>query len=334
MSIAPLSSESKSDWKRQVQDAIRDPETLFRRLQLPMTELAKATAAARDFPVFAPESYVARMESGNVSDPLLRQVLPVENELESPAGFSLDPVGDQLSKQQPGLIQKYRGRVLLITTGMCAIHCRYCFRRHYAYDEEPKSSEQWEPAVRHIENDKSLQEVILSGGDPLSLSDGRLSTLLHRLGQAKHLRRIRVHTRLPIVIPDRVTEDLIEWLTSTNMIPYLVLHANHANELSNEVVAKVDLLRRAGIILLNQAVLLRGVNDSVDAMAELCEKLSNIGVLPYYLNQLDRVKGAAHFEVPVETGKQLIRELQTRLPGYAVPRFVQEIAGAEHKVTL
>ena len=321
-------------WRRQFQEAIRDPVRLIEHLGLPASMLEPAKRASLDFPLFAPWNYVRRMRAGDASDPLLRQVLPIRAETESIPGYTTDPVGDADAKQQPGLIQKYRGRVLLIVTGTCAIHCRYCFRRHYPYDSEPKSVEAWRPALEQIASDPSVHEVILSGGDPLSLSDARLRALVSELDGMPHLRRLRVHTRLPVVIPDRVTEEMLDWLTTSHLQPYFVLHVNHANELSDEVLSQIDRIRRRGVTLLNQAVLLAGVNDSVDALATLCELRSDHGVLPYYLNQLDRVQGAAHFEVSEKRGRHLVEQLRTRLPGYAVPRYVREVAGEANKVVL
>lgn len=324
----------RTSWKSQFQTAIRDPLELCDRLRLPDSFREPAVRAAADFPVFAPANYVARMKLGDPTDPLLRQVLPVEDEVLQVEDFVLDPVGDQSAKRRPGLIQKYRGRVLLITTGACAIHCRYCFRRHYPYHEEPMSLADWQPAIRAIREDKSVHEVILSGGDPLSLADPRLSELLAELDRIGHLKRLRVHTRLPVVIPDRMTPELLNCLAGTHMQCYFVYHVNHANELSDDVLRQAGRLRTAGLTLLNQAVLLRGVNDSLTALADLCEKLSDHGVLPYYLHQLDRVQGAAHFEVPISRGRQLLTQLRARLPGYAVPRYVQEISGESNKIVL
>lgn len=326
-------SSSKS-WRKQFQAAIRDPVELVEHLGLPNSLIESARAASRDFPLFAPWNYVGRMRIGDPSDPLLRQVLPIHDETRIVAGFSDDPVGDGDAKKQPGLIQKYRGRVLLIVTGTCAVHCRYCFRRHYPYESEPKSTDAWQPALKQIAADPSVHEVILSGGDPLSLSDARLRSLVTELADMPHLRRLRIHTRLPIVIPDRVTEDMLDWLTSSNMQPFFVLHANHANELSDEVLGQIGRIRQRGVTLLNQAVLLAGVNDTVESLVALSEQLSDNGVLPYYLNQLDRVQGAEHFEVPETRGRQLVEQLRTRLPGYAVPRYVREIAGEANKVVL
>ena len=323
-----------SDWQTQIREAIRDPLELCDRLGLPDSFREPALLAARDFPVFAPQSYVRRMRVGDADDPLLRQVLPLAAETEDVQGFVTDPVADEESKQRPGLIQKYRGRVLLITTGMCAVHCRYCFRRHYPYESEPRSHTQWDPAIQYIASDDTIHEVILSGGDPLTLSDARLGHLVERLESIPHLRRLRIHTRLPIVIPARITGALTRTLEETRMQAYVVIHANHANELNDEVLSSITHLRESGATLLNQAVLLRGVNDDVVALTKLCEQLSDHGVLPYYLHQLDRVQGAAHFEVPMEKGEQLIEALREQLPGYAVPRYVQEIAGEPGKSVL
>ena len=323
-----------AEWQQEYQNAVRDPVELCQILQLPHSFHEAAKAAAASFPVFATASYIRRMRRGDPRDPLLRQVLPVVNELESPESFSRDPVGDLDAKQRQGLLQKYDGRVLLITTGLCAIHCRYCFRRHYPYDEEPRALEQWQPALDQIADDQSIHEVILSGGDPLTLNDRKLTWLVEQLNAMPHLRRLRVHTRLPIVIPSRVNSELLDWMSNSRLAVYFVLHANHAQELDASVWQSVDKLRSTGAVLLNQAVLLRGVNDSFDALLALCESLSDRGVLPYYLHQLDRVSGAAHFEVPVEQGRALIRELREVLPGYAVPRYVQEIQGERGKTIL
>lgn len=331
---SPPTEKTLATWQQQVQHAIRDPLELCRRLKLPSSYEQNAVRAAESFPVFVPENYLQRIRLTDPNDPLLRQVLPLKEELQHEEGFRADPVGDLNSKRDAGLIQKYEGRVLLITTGTCAIHCRYCFRRHYPYNDDPRSLEQWKPAIQTIADDHTIHEVILSGGDPLSLSDERLSKLVVELDRIPHLRRLRVHTRLPIVIPDRVTRGLIDLLSDTHMQCYFVIHANHPNELSDEVLGQIRRLRASGMTLLNQAVLLSGVNDDVFVLHDLCEQLSDHGVLPYYLHQLDKVQGAAHFEVPIAAGKQLVEELRARLPGYAVPRYVQEIAGETGKVSL
>lgn len=321
-------------WHRSLAEAVRDPDELIDRLQLDEEFREPARRSARLFPVMVPESFLARIRPGDPHDPLLRQVLPLDLEEADVPGFVADAVGDQNSRSAPGLLHKYDGRVLLIAAGACAIHCRYCFRRHYAYGDEPRRLDDWEPAFAQIAADPSIHEVLLSGGDPLLLSDARLEQLCTRLSQIPHLRRLRIHSRLPIVLPDRVTPRLIEILQSGDWTPIMVVHANHPRELSADCREALAALRQAGMTVLNQAVLLRGVNDHVDTLTELCEELIDIGVLPYYLHQLDRVSGTAHFEVPIEQGRALMVELRRRLPGYAVPRYVQEIPGEPYKTPL
>lgn len=284
--------------------------------------------------MLVPMSYARRMKQGDPHDPLLRQVLPVADELETPAGFGVDPVGDAAAAQRPGLLQKYEGRVLLVLTGACAVNCRYCFRRHYPYATASAGPRQWAPAVEQIASDRSIREVILSGGDPLVLGDDLLAKLVAQLDAIPHVRRLRFHTRLPVVLPQRITQALTELLSASRLKPIVVIHANHANELNEEVAGSLAKLERAGAMLLNQAVLLRGVNDTLAAQRDLCERLVELNVVPYYLHQLDRVAGAAHFEVEVEEGLDLIQQLRRQLPGYAVPRYVQEIAGEPNKVVL
>lgn len=323
-----------TSWQEAMKDAVRDPAELCRLLELPADFVEPARAAAGEFPLFAPRGFVARMRLGDPADPLLRQVLPLGNELADVPGFVADPVGDAAATVRTGLLQKYHGRVLLITTGTCAIHCRYCFRRHFSYEEAPRSIARWEPALEAIAADDTIHEVILSGGDPLTLVDTTLTALTDRLESIPHLRRLRIHTRLPIVIPERVTDELVELLAATRLTPIVVLHANHANELDEYVAESIAKLAESNALLLNQAVLLAGVNDSLETQAALCERLVDLRVTPYYLHQLDRVAGAAHFETPISTGRQIIDQLKARLPGYAIPRYVQEVAGAASKTEL
>ena len=325
---------SAARWQHVLKRAIRDPIELCRLLELPLEYYSAAVEAARLFSVFAPRGYIARMQRGNPFDPLLRQVLPLAAEAESTSGFSRDPVGDGAATLTPGLLHKYYSRVLIVTTGACAVHCRYCFRRHFPYGESPRSAADWQPALRAIAADSTIREVLLSGGDPLTLVDSVLADLTSSIAAIDHVRRLRVHTRLPIMIPERIDDRLLEWLTGSRLTPVVVVHANHAAEIDFSVAAALGRLVDAGVPVLNQAVLLRGVNDSVEALAELCERLVDLRVMPYYLHQLDRVTGAAHFEVPVDEGLRLMADLRSRLPGYAVPRYVQEVAGEPHKVVL
>jgi len=331
---APRPSLRVPSWQQVVKESVRDVGELCRLLQLPAEFESRASSAVKDFPLFVPRPFLARIRPADTADPLLRQVLPVEAETLAVEGFTSDPVDDRSATIEPGLLGKYAGRVLMVTTGACAVHCRYCFRRHFPYQTTPKSLDAWERAIEQIEADASVHEVILSGGDPLMLVDDLLAALAERLAQVPHLRRLRVHTRLPIVIPERVNDELLGWLTGTRLTPIVVVHANHPAEIDEAVAAALGRLIDAGVPVLNQAVLLRGVNDSIDTLAELCERLVDLRVIPYYLHQLDRVAGAAHFEVPVAEGRKIMAELKSRLPGYAVPRYVQEIAGRSHKVDL
>jgi EF-P beta-lysylation protein EpmB len=271
------------------------------------------------------------MRQGDPADPLLRQVLPLAEECQAVEGFGLDPVGDLAAHKAPGVLHKYQGRVLLTATGACAIHCRYCFRRHFPYAEANASAEHWREAVNYVTARPDVQEVILSGGDPLTLSDRRLAEFVRTIEDIPHVERLRLHTRLPVVLPERVTQELCAWLSGTRLKTVVVIHANHAQELDATTRAACARIADSGATLLNQSVLLRGVNDSVAALAQLSEGLFAAGVLPYYLHLLDRVQGAAHFDVSECVARQLMAGLNARLPGYLVPRLVREQPGAPGK---
>ena len=321
-------------WRQAWREAVRDPRELLAMLGLDDRAAGMSDAAAAGFPLRVPRSFVARMRRGDPADPLLRQVLPVLDEERIVPGFGLDAVGDEAARRGGGVIQKYNGRALLITTGSCAVHCRYCFRRHYPYAEDTAGAAGWREAVERIRGDASIHEVILSGGDPLSLADHKLAELTDALRGIAHIRRLRLHTRLPVVLPERVDAGLLAWLRGLPWPVAIVVHANHANEFDAAVDAAMAALREAGATLLNQAVLLRGVNDCADALADLCERGHAAGVLPYYLHQLDRVAGAAHFEVTDAEALALHATLAARLPGYLVPRLVRELAGQPGKTPL
>ena len=328
---ADLPAES---WRAALKTAVRDPVRLCRLLGLPHQLEEAAERASQTFPVFAPLGYIARIKRGDPLDPLLRQILPLADELAESPTFTQDPVGDETAKRSPGLLQKYHGRALMIATGACAVHCRYCFRRHFSYGENRPSAPLWEQAVAAVAADASLEEIVLSGGDPLTLTDNQLADLAGQLAAIPHLRRLRIHTRLPVVIPARVTPALIDWLRGTRLVPVLVIHANHPQELDQDVAAALARLADAGVPLLNQSVLLRGVNDDAETLIGLSRKLLDCRVMPYYLHQLDRVAGAVHFEVEVDRGLAIIATMRARLPGYAVPRYVRELAGQPSKVVL
>lgn len=321
-------------WRRDLADAFTDPDRLLAALGLSRREVPGVDAAPAGFGMLVPRGYAALMERGNPHDPLLRQVLPLQLERREVAGYGTDPVGDGAADLGQGLLQKYTGRALLIACGACAIHCRFCFRRHFAFAAEDDRSDRDAAAVARIAADPTLSEVILSGGDPLMLDDARLGALVERLASIEHLRRLRLHSRLPIVLPSRVTPALCDLLRARRLTPVMVVHANHPRELGPECRQALRRLADAGVTLLNQGVLLRGVNDDADTLAQLSERLLSCGVLPYYLHQLDRVRGAAHFEVEDATAKRLIATLRERSPGYLVPRLVREIPGAGAKMSM
>jgi EF-P beta-lysylation protein EpmB len=293
-----------------------------------------AAAAERQFAVRVPRGLAKRIRPADPGDPILRQVLPVAAESASAYGFTDDPVGELGASPGRGVLQKYHGRALLVVTPVCAVHCRYCFRRHFPYGDHALTGRRWAEALKRIDADPTLSEVILSGGDPLTVPDGRLARLVDGIEAIPQIRRLRIHTRLPIVIPERVDEALVGWLSRARLPVVVVVHANHANEIDGDVRRALAVLRRCGATLLNQSVLLAGVNDSVEALCELSERLFEAGALPYYLHLLDRVRGAAHFEVPESEALRLIAGVRERMPGYLVPRLVREVAGALSKVAV
>lgn len=322
------------DWQRELQLAVTDPAELLAMLGLDSSWLEPARLAAARFPLRVPRGFVSRMRRGDPQDPLLRQVLPLGPELDEVPGFGRDPVGDLDSRAGPGLLHKYSGRALLVTTGACAVNCRYCFRRHFPYEDENASRGGFAQALAALRRDPGISEVILSGGDPLTLGGRRLGVLLDELQAVSHLRRVRLHTRLPIVLPERIDAEFVELWSAIRLQKVVVVHANHANEIDGSVRAGLARLATTGSTLLNQSVLLRGINDDARSLAELSEALFASGVLPYYLHLLDRVAGAAHFEVPEHEARELWSEISARLPGYLVPRLVREIPGAPAKTML
>ena len=326
--------DQPGSWQRQLQQAIRRLPQLLEELSLSAADFEQPPLADSHFPLLVPRAYLARMRRADPNDPLLLQVLPAAAELIDQAGFSTDPVADRAAESASGVLRKYSGRALLITTGACAIHCRYCFRRHFPYAEAAAAKNDWADSAAAIAADPSISEVILSGGDPLSLSTEKLRRLSDRLSPIAHLRRLRLHTRWPIVLPDRVDEPLGQWLQSLPWPVTMVVHANHPQEIDHQVASACQRLRDSGVQLLNQAVLLAGINDDADALQELSERLHEAGVIPYYLHLLDRVAGASHFLTSDRQGLVLIEELRRRLPGYLVPRLARETPGHHSKQVL
>ncbi len=331
--MIPLSSPAGQppDWRQQLAEALRTPGDLLAFLDLP-PNLA-GDCAHQAFALKVPRYYAGLMQPGDPRDPLLRQVLPQAEECRPAPGFSADPTGDRAADRGAGVLHKYQGRALVVTTGACAVHCRYCFRRHFPYGEAGARGD-WQAVLDTLAAEPGVSEVILSGGDPLVLDNQRLADLIEPLSCLPKVRRLRIHTRTPVVLPDRLDEGLVEILAGCSLPLVMVLHANHPHEITDHLARRLWPLRRAGITLLNQAVLLAGVNDSGDTLAALSERLHDCGVLPYYLHQLDRVQGAAHFEVNDQRARALHLALAARLPGYLVPRLVREIPGEAGKQPL
>jgi EF-P beta-lysylation protein EpmB len=335
MNSAGLKMPSRPRWQRELAEAVTDPIELLGILGLPASMAEAAQRAGQAFGLRVTRSFIARMRRGDAHDPLLRQVLPIGDELIEVAGYGADPLAEAAARRVPQLLHKYTGRALLIATEACAIHCRYCFRREFPYSTpEPRAGARWSEALEILAQDTSIEEVILSGGDPLSLSDARLGQLTDALARIPHLKRLRVHTRQPIVLPSRVDEGLVAWLRGIRLPTILVLHANHPNEIDADVRTACATLRAAGVTLLNQSVLLRAVNDDAGTLERLSVALLDAGVLPYYLHLPDRVRGTAHFDVDEGKARALIDQLMGRLSGYLVPRLVREVPGAASKLPL
>ena len=326
-------------WQREIATAFSDLQELLEWLELTHLDqndpvLAASLKAAQRFPLRVPRSYARRIEKGNPQDPLLLQVLPRHDELALMPGYVDDPVNDLEARQSTGLLKKYAGRALLVTTGACAIHCRYCFRRNFPYQDSHVSLSDPGRTLAFIKQHPDIHEIILSGGDPLSISDRKLAPLMRQLDRIPHIKRLRIHTRLPVVLPSRIDQSFIHWLGYIKKPLTLVIHCNHPNELDAQVIEKLDLLRAAGVHLLNQSVLLRGVNDNAATLIELSEKLFAAGVLPYYLHMLDPVSGAAHFDVEATTAMTIMKQIQHALSGYLVPKLVREIPGELAKIAV
>ena len=321
-------------WQRELAESVRNPEELLKLLQLPTDFLDGAARAGSDFPLRVPRPYLNRISKGDPDDPLLKQILPLGDELIAAPGYQQDPLQESAANPAPGLIHKYHGRALLIVNPNCAINCRYCFRRHFPYQQNNPGRNEWQQALDYIAADTSISEIIYSGGDPLATSDKQLLWLTEQIASISHVKRLRIHTRLPIVIPSRITRDCMDWLTNTRLQPVVVVHCNHPQELDSDVGRALAKLKSAGIQLLNQSVLLAGVNDNPDTLRQLSEKLFDYGTLPYYLHLLDKVAGAAHFDVPEHRARQIRDQLHASLPGYLVPKLVREIAGEPGKSPL
>ena len=322
----------QANWQSLLQKSKNNPQALIESLDLGKSPVQISETANQAFPMRVPDGFSKLIKEGDPNDPLLRQILPITDEDVIHPAYSHNPLAEDTTQPVPGLLHKYHGRALLITTGACAIHCRYCFRRHFPYSDANPSVNKWTKALEYLAADPAITEIILSGGDPLTLTDERLGVLVNLLAEIPHIKRLRIHSRIPVVLPERVNDELVTLLTTTRLHPVMVLHINHANELGKQAIRAIKKLRMGNIPLLNQSVLLKGINDDAKILSRLSEALFETGIMPYYLHMLDPVAGSAHFEVKEAEARQIMQELYKNLPGYLVPRLVREIPGEVSKV--
>lgn len=330
-SLNLVKKDGDSDWKQALRTAFRDPFELLDYLSLDEAQFKEQVLSDPSFKMLVPKAYAEKMEKGNWDDPLLKQVLPIHDENVITAGFVSDPVGDLNAQVSNGLLKKYHGRVLLVTTAACAVHCRYCFRKEFPYTDSTPDKKQWQTTLDNIAADESINEVILSGGDPLMIPDERLRAICEDLVAISHITTLRFHSRVPVFIPERINNDFLHWLQQLDCQKVMVIHSNHAKEIDEKVGGCLLTMNDAGMTVLNQAVLLKGINDDVKTLENLSRRLFEFKVLPYYLHQLDRVHGTAHFEVEKNNSIQILKLLKNRLPGYLVPKLVGEISGERSK---
>ncbi|CAK4069865.1 EF-P beta-lysylation protein EpmB [Vibrio sp. 16] len=323
----------EQNWLQQLANGISDPAKLLEKLEIDPAKWQDGFAARKLFAQRVPQSFVDRMEKGNPYDPLLRQVLPLSQEFEVHEGYSNDPLQEQ-GNETPGLLHKYRNRALMIVKGGCAVNCRYCFRRHFPYQENKGNKLVWQQSLDYIRQQSELNEVILSGGDPLMAKDEELQWLINHIADIPHIKRIRIHSRLPVVIPARITPELLAILSGSRLQVIMVTHINHAQEINHELKRAMYDLKQAGVTLLNQGVMLKGVNDCVEAQVALSETLFDAGILPYYMHVLDKVQGAAHFYISDQQAKAIMAGLLERVSGYLVPKLTREIGGRKSKTPL
>jgi len=332
-SVKPA-DDSELIWKKELANATTCVHDLLERLEI--ADHIELTDSRPDFKCLVTDSFISKMQTGNINDPLLKQVLPLKQEKHPETQYhgKIDPVGDVNAQVSQGLLHKYHGRVLLISTAACAVHCRYCFRRTYPYQQSTCNNRALTTALDYLNRHAEIEEIILSGGDPLTFDNEKLARFISELESIKHIQTLRIHTRLPVVLPNRINTGLLHILQSSRFQIVMVIHANHANELQAAESAKLLLLHKAGITLLNQSVLIKEVNDNADTLIALSRRLFQCKTLPYYLHSLDPVKGAMHFNVGKDRAMHLKRRMEEQLPGYLVPRLVEEIAGNKAKTAI
>ena len=318
-------------WQQALKAVITDPAELLTLLQLDQALLPAAHAAAKQFPLRVPRAFVALMEKNNINDPLLQQILPIGAENKITPNFSTDPLQEADANPIPGLLHKYQSRVLLTVTGSCPVNCRYCFRRHFPYTDNNPSMRDWQQAIDYIQADTRINEVIFSGGEPLLAPDKTLAFLHEAIADIPHVTRLRIHTRMPVMIPQRLDQNFQQWFFTSRLKKIMILHCNHPREITKNLAEALRPLQQHGVTLLNQSVLLKGVNDYADTLAALSEQLFSVGVMPYYLHVLDKVQGTAHFDLSSENIKKIYHQLQVKLPGFLLPKLVREEPGKHYK---
>jgi len=329
ISLKPL--DDTPDWLLEIKAAIKSFDALAYALELDSAELTKGQAAHQSFPLMVPRPYLERIEKANLRDPLLLQILPLEQEMLKLPGYVKDPLAEKEHNPQKALVHKYSSRILVITSGSCAINCRYCFRRHFPYADNHLSSNEWSSLLDYLKLHSEINEVILSGGDPLMIKDKQLASRIKTLESLPQIKRIRIHTRLPVVIPSRINNELLNWVNETRLKVVMVWHINHANEIDDAVSQAASKLVKAGVKLFNQGVILKGINDTCDSQVALSEALFDADILPYYMFTLDSVEGAAHFDISLDEAQTLMGKVAAKLPGYLVPKLAKEIPGKSAK---
>ncbi|GHF00626.1 EF-P beta-lysylation protein EpmB [Thalassotalea profundi] len=322
-----------TSWQKELANVVTDPKLLLKMLAIEPDNYLQHFKARSLFPVRVPRPFIEKMKRGDINDPLLKQVMPLSQEFTMTEGFSPDPL-DEHDTVAEGLLHKYKHRVLMIVKAGCAINCRYCFRRHFPYQDNSPNKKRWEAALTYINQHQEINEVIFSGGDPLMANDEHLQWLIHQIEAISHVKRLRIHTRLPVVIPQRITKKLIEMLKASRLKTTMVLHLNHANEIDHFFINAINLLIEARIPLFSQSVLLKGINDEAKVLCQLSEQLFDNGIQPYYLHMFDKVQGAAHFEVEEDKAIAIAKEMMATLPGFLMPKLVREISGETNKTPI
>jgi EF-P beta-lysylation protein EpmB len=331
--ITQIVDQMHISWQKELANVVTDPKELLELLAIEPKSYQQHFNARELFPVRVPRPFIKKMKKGDINDPLLKQVMPLNNEFIATDGFSTDPLEEHDTVAE-GLLHKYKHRVLMIVKAGCAVNCRYCFRRHFPYQDNSPNKARWQEALAYIAQHEEINEVIFSGGDPLMANDQHLGWLINQVELIPHVKRLRIHTRLPVVIPQRVTDEFVAHLTNSRLKPTIVLHINHANEINDELREALEPLRSARIPLFNQSTLLKDINDNADVLSQLSEALFDSGIQPYYLHMFDKVQGVAHFEVEEQTAINIIKETMAILPGFLMPKLVREIAGEANKTPI